>query len=63
MFLYKYKYVQYPSVMLFIWKSGRVIVKEYLFFVLSLFRIENQCQVRILISDGLVDDLGFSPHW
>ena len=32
--------------------------------VFSLFRIENQCQVKILISDVLVDDLGFpSQGW
>ena len=56
------KYVQYPSVMPFIWKSGNVIVKEYFFCVSS-----NQCQEKYwyqisrYLSD-LVDDLGFPSH-
>ena len=41
------KYVQHPSVMPFFSKSGNEIVKEYLFFVFSLFHIENQCQLKI----------------
>ena len=52
------KYVQHPSVTPFICKSGNVIVKEYF----SLFRIENQCQLKILTSYYLVDDLGCPSH-
>ena len=40
------KYVQYPSVMPFIWKSGNVIIAEYLFFVFSCFSYRKSMSIK-----------------